>query len=148
MKQPPLHIVLAEDDENDRMNFVEALGESKINTMIHTVNDGVELMEYLSAKNVVLPELIFLDLNLPRKNGLLCLKEIRTTPTLKTVAIAIYSTSSSEQDINDTFMEGANVYIKKPNDFTVLKKSLDRVVRSAEMYRNPPFNISNFLLKI
>ena len=148
MKQPPLHIVLAEDDENDRMNFVEALGESKINTVIHTVNDGIELMDYLSAKNVVLPELIFLDLNLPRKNGLACLKEIRTSPTLKTVAIAIYSTSSSEQDINDTFMEGANVYIKKPNDFTVLKQSLDRVVRSTEMYRNPPFNISNFLLKI
>ena len=148
MKQPPLHIVLAEDDESDRMNFIEALGESKINTVIHTVNDGIELMEYLSTKNVVLPELIFLDLNLPRKNGLACLKEIRTTPTLKTVAIAIYSTSSTEQDINDTFMEGANVYIKKPNDFTVLKQSLDRVVRSTDMYRNPPFNISNFLLKI
>lgn len=148
MNTSPLNIILAEDDESDRINFSEAIGESRIKTSVHIVNDGVELMEYLEKKNTILPDLLFLDLNMPRKNGLQCLKEIRADEKFQNISVAIYSTSSTEQDIMDTFLQGANVYIRKPNNFAKLKEALDSVVRAASMYRDPPFNISNFVLKI
>ncbi len=139
---------VADDDYEDRSFFVEALSESKIKTSIHTVNDGAELMDYLLQEDTDMPYMLFLDLNMPRKNGIECLDEIRKTEKLREVIVAIYSTSSSEKDINATFIRGANVYIKKPNDFNELKQVLDKVVRAAYVYCEPPFNKSNFIFKI
>lgn len=85
---------------------------------------------------------------MPRKNGLECLKEIRHSERLQGIAVAIYSTSSSEKDIEETFVQGANVYIKKPNDFNVLKQTLGKVVLQAHVYQEPPFNIRNFMFRI
>jgi len=144
----PLQILLAEDDENDRMNFNEALAASKMETNITMVNDGVELMEYLEQEDAEVPALLFLDLNMPRKNGMECLLEIRQMPKYRDMVIAIYSTSSSEKDIEQTFFSGANVYMKKPTDFAVLKEMLHKIVTSVNVYSQPPFNIANFLLKL
>lgn len=143
-----LKIVLADDDESDRANFVDAFEELKIKSNVHTFRDGVELMEYIENDDSSKPNIIFLDLNMPRKNGLECLKEIRSNPKLKEIIIVIYSTSSSEKDIDATFVNGANVYIKKPNDFTTLKQVLDRVVKAVYAYRNPPFTLENFIFKL
>lgn len=144
----PLNILLADDDENDRMNFKEALEESKMETSLISVNDGVALMEYLLKDDTELPALIFLDLNMPRKSGMECLKEIKSVAKLRNIVIAIYSTSSSEKDIEQTFFCGANVYMKKPNDFGKLKELLNKIVTSVNVYSDPPFNIANFLLKV
>jgi CheY-like chemotaxis protein len=72
-----------------------------------------------------MPHILFLDLNMPYMSGFECLKVIRADVRFKDVSIAIYSTSSSEKDIEETFVEGANIYIKKPNDFAKLKKVKD-----------------------
>ena len=77
MEKGPLHILLADDDESDRLLFTEAFAELKLKTIVHTVNDGIQLMEWLNRENKRLPHLIFLDLNMPRKNGLECLIEIK-----------------------------------------------------------------------
>ncbi|HSF88793.1 MAG TPA: response regulator [Saprospiraceae bacterium] len=143
-----LHVLLADDDESDRTNFIEALEESRVKTVVYAVKDGVELMEFLNKEDTPVPNILFLDLNMPLKNGLTCLKEIRSNEKLKDVAVAIYSTSSYEKDIEETFQYGANVYIKKPTDFDTLKKVLYKVLSAAYVYREPPFSIENFLLKI
>ena len=143
-----LHVILADDDESDRTNFTEALEESRIKTEVYAVKDGVELMEFLTREDTPVPHILFLDLNMPMKNGLTCLKEIRSIEKLKDVAVAIYSTSSYEKDIEETFHYGANVYIKKPTDFDTLKKVLYKVLSAAYVYREPPFSIENFLLKL
>ncbi len=148
MDSKPLKIILADDDESDRINFMDALEESRIKTLVFAVKDGVELMDHLNHADTTVPHLLFLDLNMPRKNGLDCLKEIRLSEKLKGVAIAIYSTSSSERDIEETFEQGANVYIKKPTDFRVLKSVLDKVLTAAYVYREPPFSLDNFIFKI
>lgn len=75
MINTPLFILLADDDESDRFLFIEAFEEMAIETIVHTVNDGVQLMNYLAKTDITLPHLLFLDLNMPRKNGLECLKE-------------------------------------------------------------------------
>src|SRR4051812_39539406 len=109
----PMHIILADDDEDDRNFFNDAIKELKMNSKLTIFNDGKELIDYLEQEDTVMPHILFLDLNMPCKTGFDCLKEIRSNPRFKDISIAIYSTSSSEKDIEETFIGGANVYIKK-----------------------------------
>jgi CheY-like chemotaxis protein len=148
MPKQPIHILLADDDEDDRLFFKEAFEEIKIYTSVKIVNDGVELMNHLSQDNIQLPHILFLDLNMPRKNGIDCLLEIKHLAHLKDIAIAIYSTSSSEKDIEETFIQGANVYIKKPSDFNTLKKILEQVITINWQYQTSGLNRDNYLLSL
>jgi len=148
MTHDELFILLADDDEDDRLFFKDAIEELKVRTVVTTVNDGVQLMEYLNAPDVQLPHVVFLDLNMPRKDGMECLREIRADARLKELSIAIYSTSSSEEDIEETFVRGANIYIKKPNDFTALKKILSEVISLNWQYHTSGLNKENFLLSL
>jgi CheY-like chemotaxis protein len=140
--------MLADDDEDDRLFFKEAFEEVKINYRISAFNDGEQLMDHLYDTSNPLPDIIFLDLNMPRKSGIECLKEIRANERLKKISVAIYSTSSSEQDIEDTFVSGANVYIKKPNDFNMLKKILSDVVHINWQYITDGLNKDSFILSL
>lgn len=99
-----LRILLADDDEDDRTFFSEAIAELKMTNQLTLFNDGKDLMEYMHNPDAKLPHILFLDLNMPYKNGLDCLKEIRADQRFKNVSIAIYSTSSSEKDIENTFV--------------------------------------------
>lgn len=148
MQKDYIHIILADDDEDDRLFFTDAFDELKINTKVQTFKDGVELMNYLNQDNATIPQVLFLDLNMPKKNGKECLHEIKANEKFKDLAIAIYSTSSSEEDIEDTFVSGANIYIKKPNDFNALKKILSDVVTINWQYHTSGLNKDNFLLRM
>ncbi len=143
-----IYITLADDDEDDRLFFTDAFSELKIDTKVNTFNDGVELMDYLNNPESVLPNILFLDLNMPRKNGVECLLEIKQNDRFNDIAIAIYSTSSSEEHIEETFVNGANIYIKKPNDFNTLKKILSEVVTLNWQYHTSGLNKDNFLLRM
>src|SRR5690606_18700836 len=141
-------ITLADDDEDDRLLFTDAFDELKINTVVSTFNNGQLLMDFLNNPESVLPHIIFLDLNMPIKNGIDCLKEIKQNERFKNIAIAIYSTSSSDDDVENTFVLGANVYIKKPADFNTLKKILNDVVTVNWQYYTSGLNKENFLLRL
>lgn len=148
MQTDYIHIILADDDEDDRLFFIDAFKELKIHTKVEAFTDGVELMNYLNSETSVLPHVLFLDLNMPKKNGLECLHEIKSNEKFNEIAIAIYSTSSSEEHIEETFVKGANIYIQKPNDFNVLKKILSDVVAINWQYQTSNLNKDNFLLRI
>ena len=148
MNHDALHILLADDDDDDRLFFKDAIEELKVKTIVTMVKDGVELMDYLSKPEIHLPNLVFLDLNMPRKSGMECLKEIRSNSKLKDLSIAIYSTSALEKDIEETFIKGANIYIKKPNDFEVLKNMIAKVITIKWQYHTSGLNKENFLLNI
>lgn len=143
-----LNIALADDDEDDRLLFKEAIDEIRLETRISLFNHGQELMDHLNLPNIVLPHLVFLDLNMPIKDGMQCLREIRNNPNLDQVAIAIYSTSSSEKDIENTFILGANVYINKPNNFYKLKEVIEKVLKINWQYQTSNLNKDNFLLRV
>ena len=147
MQEEYINIMLADDDEDDRLFFTDAFDDIKITTRVKTYNDGVYLMDYLNSEDAVLPNVLFLDLNMPRKSGLECLKEIKQDQKFKDIAIAIYSTSASEEDIENTFIQGANIYIKKPSDFKTLKKVLAEVVTINWQYHTNSMNKENFLLR-
>lgn len=148
MANKPLHIVLAEDDEDDRLFFKEAIDKVKIKTVLSTVNDGVELMEYLANNENIRPHVVFLDLNMPRKGGIECLEEIRANKEFNDLTIAIYSTSASDNDIEETFVKGANIYIRKPNDFKVLQKVISEVLSINWQYHTSGLNKDHFVLSI
>ena len=148
MTHQAVHVLLADDDEDDRLFFTQAFEEIRIKTIVQTVKDGQELMNYLTQSDTVMPHVLFLDLNMPCKTGLDCLNEIKRMTHLKDIAIAIYSTSSSEEDIEETFVRGANVYIKKPNDFAALKRVLSEVITINWQYQTSGLNRDNFLLSL
>jgi len=148
VENEPLYILLADDDETDRLIFKEAFEDLKIKTIVHTVNNGEQLMDYLNKKDSHLPHLLFLDLNMPRKSGLECLKEVRGNKKLKDISIAVYSTSNSKKDMEETFRKGANIYIHKPSDFNVLKQVLEKAVMTAHQYQDQSMKKENFLLRI
>lgn len=142
-----LKVILTDDDEDDRLFFQEAIEAVDIKTNLKLFNNGKDLMAYLKTANDM-PHLIFLDLNMPLKTGKECLREIKLDERLKDVIIAIYSTSSSEQDIEDTFLHGANIYIKKPSDFKSLQKSIEKVLKINWQYHTSNLNRKTFLFRI
>ena len=144
----PLKVVLADDDEDDRSMFKEAIEEIPIHTNLLMFNNGQELMKYLKLPGIELPDLVFLDLNMPIKSGMQCLKEIRCNPALKDISVAIYSTSSSERDIEATFVNGANIYLNKPNNFNKLQESIEKVLQINWQYHTSNLNRDNFLFRL
>ena len=118
--------MLADDDPDDRELFVEAaLG---YDAHIDSVANGTMLMENLHL-SVNLPDFVFIDLNMPEKSGKECLTEIRGHERLKNLPVIIYSTSSSQRDIDDTFELGASMYLTKPNSFGELKNAVHKVLQ-------------------
>lgn len=148
MQKNTIYILLADDDEDDRNFFYDAFKEIKLNTQVKLVKDGFELMSLLKNREEIVPHILFLDLNMPRKSGMECLVEIKQLDYLKDMAIAIYSTSSSESDIEETFIKGANIYIKKPNYFDALIKTLNVVTTLNWQYQTNNLNKENFLFSI
>lgn len=126
----PLNILLADDDIDDISFFDKALKELPVSTHLTTVNDGEQLMNYLSENLEHLPDILFLDLNMPRKNGFECLCEIRENEKLKNISVVIFSTSYPQDKsyelgmISNLFKLGARVYIRKPGDLTQLKETV------------------------
>lgn len=121
-----MNIFLTDDDADDCMLFSEALQEifSEEEARLTITSDGVKLMETLEEKVPPAPEVIFLDLNMPRKNGFECLDEIRNDPKLKDIPVVIFSTSSNNDIVNRTYQQGANYYICKPQSYLLLKKTI------------------------
>ena len=148
MQEDFLHVMLADDDQDDRDFFSEAFDDLKIKTRLNLFNDGQQLMNHLLNTDCDLPHILFLDLNMPVKSGKECLLEIKQAKHLKDIAIAIYSTSASDEDIEETFINGANIYIKKPSDFNMLKKILSEIVTINWHYQTSGLNKDNFLLKM
>ena len=121
IKGKSITILVAEDDEDDRLLMQEALEENRLANDLHFVEDGEELMDYLlqrgnysDPKSAPRPSLILLDLNMPRKDGREALKEIKEDPNLRKIPIVVLTTSKAEEDILRTYDLGVSSFIAKP----------------------------------
>jgi CheY-like chemotaxis protein len=115
-----LNILLADDDADDCLFFKEAVTNCIPSTNFLAVHDGEELMQLLNNETANLPDILFLDLNMPRKNGFECLTEIKQNEKLKNLPVVIFSTSNAADSMNVLFETGADVYIRKPSGFEQL----------------------------
>jgi CheY-like chemotaxis protein len=148
MNNIPVNVLLADNDAADRRVLKNAFEDLQMKTIVHTVNDGAQLMNYLGKKDVALPTLVLTGLNLPSKNGLECVKEIRSNNALDDISIAVYAASEHDYDIKEAFLRGANVYIKKPADFKSLKQALQRMLLAVVNNELSASDKSNFMMRI
>jgi CheY-like chemotaxis protein len=129
-----IEILLVEDSAGDVRLTIEALKEAKVHNKLNVVPDGVEAMDYLNRKNAYkdasYPDLILLDLNLPRKDGREVLAEIKGDPKLKHIPVVVLTTSRSEEDVLKAYDLHANCYITKPVDF----RQFMSIVKSIENF--------------
>ena len=121
-------IYLADDDDDDCLLFREALSEMPLPTQLTTVHNGEQLLSLLESKNGDLPDVLFLDLNMPRKNGQQCLVEIKQSEKLKKLKVVIFSTSFQQEVADILYENGALHYIRKPIDFVQLKNVIHQVL--------------------
>jgi CheY-like chemotaxis protein len=130
----PIEILLVEDSAADVGLTVEAFRDAKIQNRMSVVEDGVEAMAFLrregSHARAPRPDLILLDLNLPRKDGRQVLKEIKDEPTLRNIPVVVLTTSKGEEDVLRAYDLHANCYVKKPVDFNRFME----VVKSIESF--------------
>ena len=120
----PIVILLADDDDEDRMLACDALAESRLSNDITCVTDGEDLMDYLRCQGkyappavVQRPGLILLDLNMPKKDGREALREIKSDPELRQISVVVLTTSKAEEDIYSSYDSGASSFISKPVTF-------------------------------
>jgi CheY-like chemotaxis protein len=122
----PISVILAEDDEDDRLFFTDALHELTIPTLLTTVNDGEQLMAFLNNAENELAQVLFLDINMPRKSGFDCLAEIKKSERLNALPVIIFSTSFDKEVVDQLHDLGANYYMRKPGGFLRLKEIIQR----------------------
>lgn len=127
-------ILMADDDEDDGLLVREALAESQFSFNLHIVSNSEELLDYLYNRGLYAdktratrPGLILLDLNMPIKNGLEVLQEIKTDTSLRTIPVIILSTSEDQQDIYQSYALGANSFITKPVTFVGLVEIMETI---------------------
>ncbi|MFD1602582.1 response regulator [Flavobacterium artemisiae] len=142
------NLLLADDDDDDCDFFKEALDEIPVTANLSMVHDGVQLMERLgnTALNN-LPDVVFLDLNMPRKNGLECLAEIKANQKLQNLPVIIFSTSLDSEIVDNLYKKGASYYIRKPGDFSKLKKVIEKALTTASENQFKQPERANFILQ-
>jgi CheY-like chemotaxis protein len=128
MNPKQLHILLADDDMDDCIFFKQALDELGITAQLTTMPDGEKLMQYLADESTVLPHMLFLDLNMPRKNGFECLIEIKLNKKLKQLPVVVFSTSFEQEAVNRLYQNGAQYFIRKPSGFSQYKKIIQQLI--------------------
>ena len=130
----PINMLLVEDSPTDQLMTREALEHAKVFLNLHVVEDGIQTMEFLRRTgkfaSAPRPDLILLDLNLPRKDGREVLSEIKTDPRLRKIPVVILTTSKADEDIAHAYGSHANCYITKPVGFA----NFNEVMRSIEKF--------------
>jgi CheY-like chemotaxis protein len=146
MTSTNINILLADDDKDDCLFFTEALEELQIPTTLTVVHDGEQLMQTLFKKSKEVFHVLFIDLNMPRKNGFTCLQEIKSNPQLKHLTVIVISTSFDENYVNPLNENGAQHYICKPADFSDLKEVIHQALSIVSPKRIIEPSKDNFLL--
>jgi len=141
-----LIILLADDDKDDCLFFKEALEELEFQTQLTTVHDGEQLMQLLTHNSNEKFDVLFLDLNMPRKNGFVCLEEIKSNELLKSLIVIILSTSYDESVADLLFKNGAQHYFCKPPDFSQLGKIIHQALTIIGKENSTKPSKENFLL--
>ncbi len=128
MNLKKLNVLLADDDVDDCLFFEVALKGFLLIETLTAVHDGEQLMQLLMNPEKELPHVLFLDLNMPRKNGFECLSEIKTNQQLKSLPVIMFSTSFEQEVVDLLYKNGAHYFIRKPSEFSQFKKIIQQTL--------------------
>ena len=143
-----LNILFADDDKDDCLFFTDILSNLPFDTSLTIVKDGEQLVSHLVNNAANLPEVIFLDLNMPKKNGYECLAEIKSNTLLNKIPIIIFSTSYDEEKANRLYDNGAHYYICKPTNFKELQEAVHRVLQLLQKSDERPLKQDFLITKL
>ena len=124
-----LNVYLADDDEADCLLFKDALKELPVTINLTVVHDGEQLIDLLTQKGKLLPDVLFLDLNMPRKNGFAALGQIKRDNKLLELPVIVFSTANDRTKIKKVFRDAAHYYIRKPAKFSELKEVIYKALQ-------------------
>ena len=147
MTEKIIQLLLADDDKDDCDLFKEALDELSLPAKLAIVHDGEQLMQLLSKQTSALPQVLFLDLNMPRKNGFECLAEIKQNDKLKDLPVIIFSTSFDYDIVTLLHTNGAHYYISKPNEYNKLKNVIHAALSAVAEKGSVKPDRDNFVLE-
>jgi response regulator RpfG family c-di-GMP phosphodiesterase len=148
MNKEFLNVIVADNDEDTLIFFKNILKELKISIKVQCFSNGKSLMEYLNNDDAVIPELVFIRYTIPGKDSMECLDEIHSNVKFSKMVTAIFSDPIPEIEIEDIFVRGANIYMRKPESFETLKKILTEVITINWQYYTSGLNKENFILKV
>jgi CheY-like chemotaxis protein len=138
------HILFSDDDTDDALLFTQAADLMTSSILLSFAEDGEQLMRYLSKES--LPDMIFLDLNMPVKNGIECLREIRSDKKLEGLPVIVYTTSDNPKDIQTCYDLKASLYVVKPTSFESIIKTLKKII-NMDFKKHITPDRENFLLQ-
>ncbi|WP_431611975.1 response regulator [Chryseobacterium sp. 'Rf worker isolate 10'] len=148
MNKEFLNVIVADNDENTLIFFKNILKELKISIKVQCFSNGKDLMEYLNNEDAVVPEIVFIKYTIPGKESMECLEEIESNSKFNNMVTAIFSEPIPEDEIEDIFVKGANIFMKKPECFEKLKKVLSEVITINWQYHTSGLNKDHFILKV
>ncbi|WP_160140044.1 response regulator [Chryseobacterium sp. c4a] len=148
MNKEFLNVIVTDNDENTLIFFKNIFKELKISIKVQCFHNGIDLMEYLNNKDAVVPEITFIKYTIPGKNSMECIDEVKTNSKFSNMVTAIYDDEISENEIEEAFVKGNNICMRKPSDFETLKKVLTEVITINWQYHTSGLNKDNFILKL
>ncbi|AZA82325.1 response regulator [Chryseobacterium lactis] len=148
MNKEFLNVIVADNDENTLIFFKNIFKELKVSIKVQCFDNGNSLMEYLNNDDAVVPEIVFIQHSIAGRNSVECIEEFKANPKFNNMVTAIFSDQICEDEVEDIFVKGTNIYIRKPEDFKSLKKVLTDVITINWQYHTSGLNKDNFILKL
>ncbi|ROH97511.1 response regulator [Chryseobacterium daecheongense] len=148
MNKEYLNVIVADHDEGNLVCFKDILKDLKIEVKIQMFWSGTELMGYLKNKNNIVPEVLFMAYNLAEKNAVECLEEIKSDERFNNMVNVFYSDHFSDLEMDEIFVKGANVCLKRPEEYKAFKKVLTEVITVNWQYHTSGMNKDNFIMKV
>jgi len=147
MNKEYLNAILADPDEGNLILLKNILQEFKIEVKVTVVCSGKGLMDYLE-KNKIVPEVVLMNYHLPLKNSLKCLNEIKSNQKFDPMTTIVYGENLSAEEEEEIFVNGANVFMKKPDNYRDMKKKVTDVISITWQYHTSGLNKNNFIMKV
>ncbi|KMQ58561.1 transcriptional regulator [Chryseobacterium angstadtii] len=148
MNKEYLNVIAADNDEGNIIFFKNIFKGLKMGVKSQCFSNGEDLIKYLYSCGAIIPEIIFIRYDIPGKNGMECLEEIKKEPRFSNIVIAIYADQISENEIEEIFVNGAHVFMKKPETYEGLKKALTEIITINWQYHTSGLNKDNFVMKV
>lgn len=148
MNKEFLNVIVADNDENTLIFFKKILKELKISIKVQCFSNGNSLMEYLNNDDAVIPEIVFISYMISGKKSMECLEDISSNSKFNNMVTAVFSDPIPEIEIEDIFVKGAHVFMRKPDCFEKLKKVLTEVITINWQYHTSGLNKDNLILKV
>lgn len=148
MNNEYLNVILTDHDEGSHIIFKSIFQDLKIKVKVQTFYNGEELMAYLNSNDAIVPEILFMNYDISPKSSLECLVEIKSDFKFDHIVTAIYSDHLLADDEEEIFVKGANVFMKKPDNYKDMKKILIEIITVNWQYYTSGLNKNNFIMKV